>query len=373
MTEQVYLPVCHPQLPPAEAIAAYIRQMDDRRQYTNRGPLVTALEGRLARLFDRPGHAVRLASTGTSALEVAILATTGLAGPDRPLALLPSFTFAATALAVERCGYRPWFVAVDPETWALDPIALARHPMIGEAGLIVPVAAYGRLPDMAGYEALMAATGVQVILDAAAAFEALLDRPGEISATVPTMVSLHATKTFSTGEGGAVLWDDAAGQERVVQVANFGFWRSRECKVAGTNAKLSEYHAAVGLAMLDGWDDRRRAYATATRSWRDQAAGRRLGGQLHMPPDVSSAYVLLEVPDGAAFARTEAALHAAFIETRAWYQSGLHAQPHFAGAGRDPLPVTEDLSARLIGLPAAHDIAPRDIAKVLGALEAVIA
>ncbi len=67
------------------------------------------------------------------------------------------------------------------------------------------------------------------------------------------------------------------------------------------------------------------------------------------------------------------ALTAASIETRAWYQSGLHAQPHFAAAGRDPLPMTEDLSARLIGLPAAHDIAPRDIARVLDSLEAVVA
>lgn len=375
MSEPEYVPVCRPELPPAEAIAGYIRRIDARRQYTNRGPLVALLEARLARALDRAPHAVLASATGTAALEVAILATAGLAGPARPLALLPAFTFAATALAVERCGYRPWFVDIDPATWMLDPAALARHPMLGQAGLIVPVAPYGVAPDMAAWEAVMAQTGIQVVIDAAAAVEAVLDAPGLVSASVPMMLSFHATKTFSTGEGGAILWDNPEGQERATQVANFGFLRSRECKVAGTNAKLSEYHAAVGLAMWDGFEARRTEYRRVSAAYGQAAGGPGEGlggGRLHLPPAVSSAYALYEANSAAQFAASEAALHAARIETRRWYEAGLHVQPHFTTAGADPLPVTEDLSGRLIGLPMGHDLAGGDIALILATLRAAV-
>jgi dTDP-4-amino-4,6-dideoxygalactose transaminase len=375
MSEPEHVPVCRPELPSAEAIATYIRQIDACRQYTNRGPLVIELEARLARALERAPHAVLASATGTAALEVAILATAGLARPERPLALLPAFTFAATALAVERCGYAPWFVDIDPGTWMLDPGALARHPMIGRAGLIVPVAPYGMAPDMTAWEELMSRTGLQVVVDAAAAFEAVMDAPALISASVPMMLSFHATKTFSTGEGGAILWDNPAGQERATQVANFGFLRSRECRVAGTNAKLSEYHAAVGLAMWDDFTARRAAYARVSGAYAQGVAENRggpLGGRLHLPPRISSAYALFEADSPAQFSASETALHAALIETRRWYETGLHTQPHFAGAGADPLPVTEDLGGRLIGLPMSHDLSGADIALILTTLQGAV-
>lgn len=365
MTRTDYIYVCRPQLPAADAIADYIRGIDARRHYTNRGLLVRQLEDRLAAAFDAPAHAVRTTSSGTSALEVAILARAGLATPERPLALVPSFTFAATGLAVERCGYKVHFVDIDPVTWAIDPAALANHPLLAQVGLIVAVAPYGVLPDRAGLEALSAATGVPVVIDAAAAFEAVLDTPGAISATVPMSLSFHATKTFSTGEGGAVLWDDPAGQDKVQQVSNFGFFLSRECKVAGTNAKLSEYHAAVGLAMLDAFPARRRDYARVAALYARAAQVCDPGGVLWLPPRVSSAYALFEARDMAHFEQAEAVLLAGMVETRRWYEFGQHIQPHFAAASADPLPVTDSLSRRLIGLPMAHDLTPQDVALVV--------
>ncbi|SMY09312.1 DegT/DnrJ/EryC1/StrS family aminotransferase [Flavimaricola marinus] len=369
MTYSDYVYVCRPQLPDAEAIAGYIRGIDSRRHYSNRGPLVQQLEERIATSFERPAHAVRSTSSGTSALEVAILAKTGLATPDRPLALIPSFSFAATGLAVERCGYRVHFVDIDPETWALDPVALARHPLLDQAGLIVSVAPYGVLPDMAALEALHAATGVPVVVDAAAAFEAVLDHPDQISQSVPLSLSFHATKTFSTGEGGAVIWDNPAGQDMVQQVSNFGFFLSRECKVAGTNAKMSEYHAAVGLAMLDEFPARRRDYARVSALYAKAAEVCDPGGAMLLPPRVSSAYALFEAQDAAHFDRAEKILLGGKVETRRWYEDGQHTQPHFAAAGSDPLPVTDSLSRKLIGLPMAHDLAAHDVARVVRLLQ----
>lgn len=368
MSDRDFIYVCRPQLPEADAIAGYLRTIDARRLYTNRGPLVNLLEERLALEMDAPRHCVHTASSGTSALEVAILAHAGLATPERPLALIPSFTFAATGLAIERCGYRAHFVDIDPETWAVDPAALAHHPRLAEAGLIVGVAPYGVLPDMAGFERLQQDTGVPVVIDAAAAFEQVVTRPAPVSETVPLSLSFHATKTFSTGEGGAVIWGDRTGQNRVTQVSNFGFFLSRECKVAGTNAKMSEYHAAIGLAMLDAFEERRRDYAAVARAYEAAARGRDLGGRLHLPGRVSSAYVLFEADTADGFLTAEAHLLERQVETRRWYEAGQHVQPHFSTAPADPLPATESLSARLLGLPMAHDLSAEDAAYIVDCL-----
>lgn len=362
---QSFIPVFRPALPKGPEIAPYIAEIDTRRHYTNRGPLVERLEARLAALFGLREHAVRTASSGTSAIEVAILAHAGAAKAERPLALIPSFTFAATALAAERCGYQPFFLDIDGNSWTLDHERVARHPVLARTGVILPVAPFGVLPDMRALEALQDATGVPVVVDAAAAFEAVVSAQAAISDRVPLTLSFHATKSFSSGEGGAVLWNDPRGQARVVQSANFGFFHSREARVPGTNAKLSEYHAAVGLAMLDGLAQRRADWLRVASLWRAHSSGRDLGGRLHLSPRLSSAYVLLETESPRQMERTEAHLYTGLVETRRWYEGGLHMQPHFTTRGRDPMPMTESLSERLLGLPMAHDLDEKHIIFIL--------
>lgn len=366
-----FLPVCRPLLPDAAQIAVYLQESDRARHYTNRGPLVRSLETALTMRLGLAPHALRTASNGTSAIEVAILAAADPATPQRPYALIPSYTFAATALAAERCGYRPLFCDVDPVTWAMDLSEVQAHPLRDKIGLILPVAPYGRVPDMRAAEHLVASTGMPVVVDAAACFEHLLEDPGLVSATVPMTISFHATKTFSTAEGGAVVWDNPKGQDSVVQAANFGFNCSRRSETAGTNAKMSDLHAAVGLAMLDSFDQRRRDYAATVAEWAGAAAS--LPGRLHLPPDLASVYILWECPDAALMARATDALTAANIDSRRWYEDGLHRQPHFQrGAPQLALPVTEDLGNRLLGLPMAHDLPRAEMDRVVQVLATVL-
>jgi dTDP-4-amino-4,6-dideoxygalactose transaminase len=370
MTREL-LPVCRPLLPPADAVATYLRLADGARHYTNRGQLVRRLEQRLAQALGLPDHALRTASNGTSAIEIAVLAVAGPATPARPFALVPSYSFAATGLAVERLGYRPIFTDIDPETWGMDLAAAARHPLLDRIGVIVPVAPYGRRPDLAGAEALHRATGIPVVIDAAASFERLWEAPGHVSALVPMTVSFHATKTFSTGEGGAVIWDNAEGQDRVVRAANFGFNYSRKTETAGTNAKMSEYHAAVGLAMLDGFAERLDDYAATVRRWAQAAAV--LPGRMILPPDLASVYIQWQAPSAAALDAAQEALAVVNIDSRRWYEAGMHLQPHFATPDQPALPVTEDLGGRLLGLPMAHDMAAPDMARVVNTILGALA
>ncbi len=357
--------VQRPLLPTAAALHPYLALIDDRRWYSNRGRLVQILEQRLSDRFGCPAQAVLSFASGTVALEAAILGHAGWARPDRPLALLPSYTFVATAQAALRAGYTPYIVDVDPATWALDPGALAYHPALGQAGLILPVAAYGRCPDLAAWEVVQETTGVPVVVDAAAAFERFVEAPGRISARVPAVLSFHATKSFTTVEGGAVLLADQAALLRLAQIANFGMDDSRTCRMPGLNGKLSEYHAAVGLACLDEWPARAARYRAVAAAYAEAAAN--WPGRIVTLPEISSAYVLWEAPDGLAADRAAAALAAVGHVTRRWYGAGLHAQPFFADAQADPLPVTSDLSARHLGLPAAIDLTVEEIADVVAA------
>lgn len=338
-----------------------------------------AFERRADPLFGgRAAHVVSAAS-GTAAITAAILAVAGPATASAPLALMPSHTFIATAQAAGLCGYRPWFVDVDATSWALDPQRLRGHPRLDRAGVVVVVAPYGRLPDIEAWTAFAAETGRAVVIDAAASAEALArraDAAPDAPVGVPVAISLHATKPLACGEGGLVLWSDRDGLERAAQALNFGFLGSRSARASGFNGKMSEYHAAVGLAALDGWAERVAAAERMHARIAEAARHRGLAGCLIGHPDIASCYLLHDIGDVSdPAARTRALaelLDGCGVEHRLWYGGGVHREPVFAGSDeRDALPVTEALAARLIGVPVhapgAHSDA--DAARVLDALE----
>jgi dTDP-4-amino-4,6-dideoxygalactose transaminase len=208
------------------------------------------------------------ANSGTSALNDTVLATTGRATAARPFALIPAFTFVATAIAAERRGYRPYLADVDANTWLLDPERLIGEPdprpgQLGHASRAV------RPPRSApSLASIREKTGVPVIVDAAASCDRIVEAPQRYLGAIPVAISFHATKGFGTGEGGGVASTDTALMPRVVQALNSGFHRTRDSETPGINDKMSEYHAAVGLAELDGWPEKRRALQTAIQSYR---------------------------------------------------------------------------------------------------------
>lgn len=354
--EVARIPVARAYMPALDAVAPYLRQIDDARWYSNYGPMVLSLEARLGARFSTP-TAVATVSSATQALTLALQA---LGAQHGGFCVLPSWTFVATAHAVVQAGLHPWFVDVDPSTWMLDPDAL-RHLLWNAPGpvrAVVPVAAFGRMPDIPAWEQFQDATGIPVVLDAAAAFDSVDDAP------FPTIVSLHATKILGVGEGGFVATRDRALAEMIRRRTNFGFLGNREAQVLATNAKLSEYAAALGLAGLDLWTTTRLRY---------MRAAQRLRIALLDAPDVIfqpgwgdqwiSTTCVVGLPAGRADA-VEAALAAAGIETRRWWGQGCHRAAAFAGAAQTALPVTDRLSRSTIGLPFALDMPDEAISRI---------
>ena len=356
--------VARPRLPSAEAILPYLRQIDGARWYSNFGPLLTAFEARLAERFG-PAATIVTAVNATQALTLTLKAMNLEPGG---LCAAPAWTFVATAHAILEAGLTPWFVDVDHDSWMLEPdqmrAALTRAP--GPVRAVIPVAAFGRSVDLEGWKAFRDETGVPVLVDAAAAFDSAHD------AELPHVVSLHATKALGVGEGGFLATTDAALAQRVRQLTTYGFAGSRESHMPATNAKLSEYAAAVGLAALDGWPGDRLRFGLAAMNLR-LAAGRLK--DVTFQPGWGEAWVtsvcVVRTPDGTASA-VEAALAKAGVDTRRWWGEGCHRSAAFAGLPHDDLGVTERLAGATIGLPFAVDQTPEEAAFIAEALDGAL-
>jgi len=306
---------------------------------------------------------VALLSNGTSALTLLLQASGARPGSR---CLMPSWTFIASAGAVAAAGLVPHFVDICPSTWVPDPaemqILAARH----DVGSILVVSPFGAPLDMPMWDRLQQATGIPLVIDGAAAFDTLrVDGPMPAGAC-PIIVSLHATKVFGIGEGGAVLCRNPEIMERVRRLAQFGFLGTREAMLPGINAKLSEYGAAVGLAGLDTWADTRARWQGVTRQYQTSLPHGMETVPAFGPGWVSSTLnVLCPVgrPDMAA------ALASAGISTLQWWGPGCHAQPAFRNCPSEALPVTDAFAARSMGLPFWQDLAPRQIDSVCHAIE----
>lgn len=341
--------VMRPKLPAAGRIGPYLEQIDAARIYSNFGPLNTAFERRLAARFGVPDAAVSTISNATDGLSLALQA---LGAQPGSLCLMPAWTFIASAHAALAVGLQPYFLDVDDTSWALEPEAVkARLPGLpGPVGAVMPVAPFGSPIDGARWDRFTDETGVPVVIDAAAGFDALTP------SRTPAVVSLHATKVLGIGEGGFVLSRDADLIKDIRQRSNFGFYNSRIAQMGASNAKLSEFHAAVGLAAMDEYDESRAEWLQAADHY-----ARRFGATngLSFQPGfgrtwVGSACVLrLAEPEGAAL---EAALARGGVETRRWWGDGAHRHPPTASLPRDPLPVTEMLVDSTLAVPFYRDL-----------------
>src|SRR5229473_7959802 len=200
------VPIMRPKLPAAERIVPYLRRIDEARIYSNFGPLVASFEERLATHLGLAGETVVTMANATMGLMLTLAVLAGLV---------------------------PYFVDVDPMTWALaaGDLAEAIAWAPGTVGAVMPVAPFGQPVDVAAWDRFRASTGLPVVIDAAAGFDALV--PGE----TPAVVSLHATKVLGTGEGGFVVCANPSIVRGVRTASNFGFESSRQATVGATNAK----------------------------------------------------------------------------------------------------------------------------------------
>jgi dTDP-4-amino-4,6-dideoxygalactose transaminase len=346
-----------------EAFLARAREVFDRRWLTNNGPFVQELEGRIAESTG-VAHCVAVAN-GTLALQLLVRAT-GLRGE----VIVPSFTFVATAHALLWEGLTPVFCDIDPRTHNLDVSHAAG--LIGEhTSAIVGVHVWGRPAYDAELDRLAERHGLRLFFDAAHAIGCShAGRPigGGGDAEI---VSLHATKVIHSFEGGAVLTDDDALAESLRSIRNFGFSDYDDVRMLGTNAKLHEISAAMGLTSLD----RLGALVEANRRnyERYRAGLEGLPGVEIVAYDESERhnyqYVVLELdPDTCPLARDDLVrvLHAENVLARRYFYPGCHRMEPYRSLRPDStLSSTEAVAARVVTLPTGDSLGEEEVAVVV--------
>ncbi|AWK90296.1 LegC family aminotransferase (plasmid) [Azospirillum thermophilum] len=353
---------------------AYVKDCLDTGWVSSVGSYVDRFEAMLA---ERCGVAHAIATVnGTAALHLALLVAGVKAGDE---VLVPALTFVATANAVAHCGAVPHFVDSAPDRLGLDPVALEdrllrtarrsggicinRHTGRRIAA-IVPMHVFGHPVDMERLGDIAGSWGLPVVEDAAEALGSTLrGRPagsfGQLAA-----VSFNGNKIVTTGGGGAVLTDDAELARMARHLSTTAKhphpWAYEHDAVA-FNYRLPNLNAALGCAQLeqlDGFIAAKRSLAARYRAALDGVAGLQVVAE---PEGCRSIHWLNAVltPDRDARDTLLRATHGEGLLTRpAW--KPMHLLPMFADAPRAPLPVTEDLQARIVCLPSGVRAAGED-------------
>ncbi|OJX70359.1 MAG: hypothetical protein BGO92_17360 [Magnetospirillum sp. 64-120] len=354
------IPIMRPFLPDTETLIPYLRRIDNNRWYSNYGPLCHELEERLAEHWSVKTTHVLSLSNATQALSIALWSVEAPAGS---LCLMPSWSFVATAHAARQVGFTPFLTDVDANSAALTPdiafASLKRAP--SPVGAVIVVCPFGAPVPWEDWADFQQRTGIPVIIDAAAAFDTV--QPGP----VPTVVSLHATKVFPAGEGAILMCTNDDVVEQARRRANFGFLGDHHSRCHATNAKMSEYHAAVGLASLDAWPANRRRWQSALNQMRQACAQ---AGLADWPQGLGETYVCSSPTiRSAAASHLISGLQSDGIEARRWWQGGIASHEAFNQVPRLALPVTEQLAATTLALPCWLDIDPQSISRVAASLK----
>jgi len=341
------------------------------------GPEVAELEGRLA-AYCGAKHCVGV-SSGTDALQIAMMAE-GI-GPGDAV-FLPAFTYTATAEVPLVLGATPVFVDVDPRTFQIDPAHLAaRVAGVRAAGRLRPralvgVDLFGQPADWPALNRIAQAEGLFTLDDCAQSFGAVLHGARLGTQAQATATSFFPSKPLGAyGDGGALFTDDDDRAALYRSLRSHGEGTTRyEVLRTGMNGRLDTMQAAVLLAKLDVFD--------AELAVRERIAGvydRRLGNAVVIParvPDSASAWAIYAVllPNEATRTRLQAALRDAGVPTAIYYPRPLHRQPAYAGHHDGvALPVSEELSGRILALPIHPDLSMTDVERVCDAVTQALA
>lgn len=358
------LHVGKPNIGSSEGFLARMEDIFARGWLTNNGPYVREFEQRIAQLAGVK-HCIAMCN-GTIALEIAVRAL-GMTGE----VIVPSFTFVATAHCLQWQEVTPVFCDIDPRTHTIDPEKIERLITPKTTGIIA-VHLWGRPCNVDALQRVADRYGLKLLYDASHAFGC--SHQGRMVGNFgdAEVFSFHATKFVNSFEGGAIVTNDETMAEQVRLMKNFGFSGLDNVIHLGTNGKMSEASAAMGLTSLDGMEG-----FIATNSGNYDCYRTALEGisgvkiiEYKNEEKNNYQYIVLEV-DAATFGVSRdqliEILHAENIRARRYFFPGVHRmepyRSYYPNAGL-LLPETDELSNKILCLPTGTSVGKDDIQKI---------
>jgi dTDP-4-amino-4,6-dideoxygalactose transaminase len=358
------LHVGRPNIGDRQRLLGRINEILDDRWLTNNGPYVQEFERRIQEMIGAR-HCIAMCNA-TVALEIAIRAL-----EMKGEVIVPSFTFVATAHSLQWQEITPVFCDVESRTYTLDPHRIEEMITPRTTGIIA-VHLWGQPCKIEVLDQISRKHGLKLLYDAAHAFACshkgiMIGNFGDAE-----VFSFHATKFFNTFEGGAVVTNNDQLAQKIRLMKNFGFSGYDNVIYVGTNGKMSEVSAAMGVTGLESLHDfievNRRNYNQYAHELKDLA-----GIRLHPYNEFEKTnyqYIILEVDDRVARINRDhlvKVLHAENVLARRYFHPGCHLmepyRSYFPHAGL-LLPVTRDLSRRVLSLPTGTAVTSQDISTI---------
>lgn len=364
MSQQPPIYVTQPLMPSLEDYTGLLQQIWDRKILTNGGPFHQQLEQALVAHLEVPQLA--LFANGTIALVTALqaLRITGEV-------ITTPYSFVATAHSLLWNGLKPVFADIDPLTCNLDPdrIEAAITP---QTTAIMPVHCYGNPCDIERIQRIADIHGLKVIYDAAHAFGVRYKGRSLLSAGDLSVLSFHATKVYSTVEGGAIVCPEPKTKQRIDYLKNFGFADEVTVMAAGINGKMNELQAAYGLLQLQQVKAAIERRALIERRYRQELAD--VPGIVFLPEPENTvanhAYMPIRVQSDFGLHRDGLyhALRAADVYSRRYFYPLISDMPMYRGlpsAAPENLPIARQVAAEILCLPIYPALSDDDQARVI--------
>lgn len=344
------IPVFRPKLPEPMEIAKFLELSHTSRHYSNWGPALQLYEQQLADYFGAPRDNVVVLSNATLCLQGLIAIST------REEWVIPDFTFAATGLAVLNAKKRLQLADVNLDTWALDGNEIEEALKKGNG--VAPVLPFGADFRESGLEQVSG-----LVVDAAASIGSAANVFKSLDRDSSIVFSLHATKVMPAGEGGVALCGSEETAVALKSWATFGFDQDRISAVRGTNGKMSEACAAVGLASLNGRDEEFSEWAIKKSRIREISTKFGL-----MNPTLLSEvtpYWIVALRDADESEALALTLGKSGVGFRRWWPKALSQMPVFRYShSLSPEANSVQLAKRLIGLPYFREITEIELDKI---------
>lgn len=352
-TKNIY--VTQPTLAPLEEVTELMKGIWASGIMTHNGPLVQRFEKKCAEYFNIPQMVS--CTNGTIGLQMAIRALK-LKGEI----ITTPFTFIATINSIMWEGCRPVFVDIDPETFCIDPNKIEEKITCHTVG-IMPVHVFGNCCNIEVINAIANKYNLKVIYDACHSVGVnykgkCIFEYGDISVT-----SFHATKMLNTTEGGGCFTLDKELDDSLRRIRFFGFENHADIVQDGTNGKMTEVHAAVGLANLKyltaALDDRKRKYAI----YKDELSQNSSLKFQIINEACNYSYFPVVFPDEQTCLKVMNALQAGHIFPRRYFYPSVNTFTKYLPY--TPMPISEDIASRILCLPLYFTLAESDMERII--------
>ena len=364
MSQEKPIYVTSPLLPDLNEFVSCLKEIWDSKWITNNGDFHQKLEKALCEYLKVPHICLFTNGTLTMMLALHALRITGEV-------ITTPYSFVATTHAIWWCGIKPVFVDVEEQTGNLNPekIEAAITP---KTTAIMPVHVYGNPCNTVAIQQIADKYGLKVIYDAAHAFG--VERNGKSILTDGDISSLsfHATKTYSTVEGGALVCHDEATKKRIDFLKNFGFAGETEVVMPGINGKMDEIRSAFGLLNLKLVDDAIAKRGRIAQLYRQQLSDIQGIRMIEDMPDVKSNYAYFPIfVDEKTYGISRDELYDKLkshnINGRRYFYPLISTFSPYRGldsASPNNLPIATKLANSVICLPIYHDLNIDDVQRV---------